>query len=224
MWVAFSSNNGLSGGLVAYQPVTTTNGTGLRTAEFNWSNAPVGSNFYYSGNWDSSLRAVGAVDERVWTGKTNGQLTTLAQRWQQLDQSDDIGSKVVEGVWLVRGRAFLATSNSLHVLMPDGKTWDNRSGVHVRAILGDSRGRIWAGTDGDVRRYTPGFEKTFFDRNASIEFRFPFASTVSSDIGLPDERASVLLAGVELVGEPSFGEQPLRTPPHHHDQDDPEDE
>ncbi|MBI1916882.1 MAG: hypothetical protein HYS12_19415 [Planctomycetes bacterium] len=36
----------------------------------------------------------------------------------------------------------------------------------------------------DVRRYTPGFEKTFFDRNASIEFRFPFASTVSSDINL----------------------------------------
>jgi len=32
----------------------------------------------------------------------------------------------------------------------------------------------------DVRRYTPGFEKTFFDRNASIEFRFPFASTLNS--------------------------------------------
>jgi hypothetical protein len=36
----------------------------------------------------------------------------------------------------------------------------------------------------DVRRYAPGFEKTFFDRNASVEVRFPFASTVSSDFNL----------------------------------------
>src|SRR5207249_12286839 len=36
----------------------------------------------------------------------------------------------------------------------------------------------------DLRRYAPGFEKTFFDRNASIEFRFPFASTMSSDINV----------------------------------------
>jgi hypothetical protein len=34
----------------------------------------------------------------------------------------------------------------------------------------------------DVRRYSPGFEKTFFHQMASIEVRFPFASTLSSDI------------------------------------------
>jgi hypothetical protein len=34
----------------------------------------------------------------------------------------------------------------------------------------------------DVNRYTPGFEKTFFDRNASFEMRIPFAGTQSSDV------------------------------------------
>jgi hypothetical protein len=33
-----------------------------------------------------------------------------------------------------------------------------------------------------VNRYTPGFEKTFFNGNASIEVRMPFASTLSSNI------------------------------------------
>jgi hypothetical protein len=33
-----------------------------------------------------------------------------------------------------------------------------------------------------VNRYTPGIEKTFFNGNASLEFRLPFASTVSPDI------------------------------------------
>ncbi len=33
----------------------------------------------------------------------------------------------------------------------------------------------------DVNRYTPGFEKTFWDRNASIEMRIPFANTQASD-------------------------------------------
>jgi hypothetical protein len=35
----------------------------------------------------------------------------------------------------------------------------------------------------DVRRWSPGIEKTFFDRRTSIEVRFPFASTLDSDIG-----------------------------------------
>jgi hypothetical protein len=33
-----------------------------------------------------------------------------------------------------------------------------------------------------VHRFSPGFEKTFFDQMASIEVRVPFASTVSNDI------------------------------------------
>ena len=33
-----------------------------------------------------------------------------------------------------------------------------------------------------VNRYTPGFEKTFFNGNASVEVRVPFASTLTSNI------------------------------------------
>ena len=34
----------------------------------------------------------------------------------------------------------------------------------------------------DVSRFSPGFEKTFFDRRASVEMRFPFASTLDSTL------------------------------------------
>jgi hypothetical protein len=33
----------------------------------------------------------------------------------------------------------------------------------------------------DVNRFSPGFEKTFFDRRTSIEMRFPFAATTSTN-------------------------------------------
>jgi hypothetical protein len=36
----------------------------------------------------------------------------------------------------------------------------------------------------DVNRYTPGFEKTFLDGNASIELRIPFADTQNNDVFL----------------------------------------
>lgn len=36
----------------------------------------------------------------------------------------------------------------------------------------------------EVNRYTPGFEKTFLDRNASVELRIPFANTQSSNVFL----------------------------------------
>src|SRR5262249_50623949 len=34
----------------------------------------------------------------------------------------------------------------------------------------------------DVNRFSPGFEKTFLDRRASVEVRVPFAATLSSDV------------------------------------------
>jgi hypothetical protein len=36
----------------------------------------------------------------------------------------------------------------------------------------------------DVNRFTPGFEKTFLGGNASLEARFPFATTLDSDISV----------------------------------------
>ncbi|HET7377630.1 MAG TPA: two-component regulator propeller domain-containing protein, partial [Anaerolineae bacterium] len=162
IWVASLGNGGSinnSGGLIAYEAVGNFPTITVTTSEFNWLNAPVGSRTYGLGNWLSKLNAVGAIDERVWAGRTDGQLVTLAQRWQQIDQSDNIGNHTIENIWMARGRAFLsenaAGGGNLYVLMPDGQTWDNRPGVHVRTVLGDSQGRIWMGTDTDVRLYTP---------------------------------------------------------------------
>jgi len=162
IWVAsrgYASPNN-SGGLIAYEAVGNWPTITVTTSEYNWLNAPVGSRIYGSGSWLSNLTAVGAIDERVWAGRNDGQLLTLAQRWQQVDQSDAIGQQAIEHIWMARGRAFMSTATAggggnLYVLMPDGKTWDNRSGVHVRSVLGDSQGRTWIGTDNDVRLYTP---------------------------------------------------------------------
>lgn len=52
----------------------------------------------------------------------------------------------------------------------------------------------------DVNRYTPGFEKTFWDRNASIEMRIPFAGTQASDVYLGGGKDEDLEFGdLELV-------------------------
>jgi hypothetical protein len=162
IWVAsrgYSSPNN-SGGLIAYEAVGNWPTITVTTSEYNWLNAPIGSRISGNGSWLSQLTAVGAIDERVWAGDNVGKLATLSQRWQQIDQSDSIGQQAIENIWMARGRAFLSTATAggggnLYVLMPDGKTWDNRSGIRVRSVLGDSQGRIWVGTDTDVRLYTP---------------------------------------------------------------------
>lgn len=52
----------------------------------------------------------------------------------------------------------------------------------------------------DVHRVTPGFEKTFFDGMSSIEVRFPFASTLDSDI---------IAGGATSTSEIEFGNMNL---------------
>lgn len=49
----------------------------------------------------------------------------------------------------------------------------------------------------NVNRFTPGFEKTFWDRQASVEFRTPMASTLDSTISGN---------GATLVNHPEFGD------------------
>jgi hypothetical protein len=53
----------------------------------------------------------------------------------------------------------------------------------------------------DVNRFSPGFEKTFFDRRASVEVRVPFASTLSSDINAdgPSNTSRAELGDVHLA-------------------------
>jgi hypothetical protein len=155
VWIGVLSDLGETGGLAVYE---VNKANVLRTSEFNWLNAPIGGftlTPFTNVLWDSSITAVGAADERVWMGKSDGRLITLAQRWQQIDESNDLDQKVIQRLWTVRGRAFLAGENALHILQPDGQTWENRSDVRVHAVFGDSRGRIWVGTETDVRLYTP---------------------------------------------------------------------
>ncbi|NIM94590.1 MAG: hypothetical protein GTO18_12895 [Anaerolineales bacterium] len=160
VWISVRSppDIGLSGGLAAYE-AGTSSGV-IRTEEFNWLNAPVGTkdlNNYvgYSAWANSNITTVGAADERVWAGKEDGQLVTLAQRWEQLDESNELDQKIINGVWMARGHAFFGTSNSLHVLLPDGVSWDNRYGDKIWDVMGDSQGRIWVGTNTGIRLYTP---------------------------------------------------------------------
>ncbi len=149
IWVALHSQFGESGGLVTYQNLSGT----LRVAETNWLTAPVGSN--------SNFTAVGAADERVWTGRSDGRLITVAPRWQQFDEVANLSQYQVYGMWTARGRLFLAAGSGafqyLFSLAPDGKTWDQRNvtGATVNAVMGDSRGHIWVGSDAGVRRYLP---------------------------------------------------------------------
>ena len=147
-----SAFDGYSGGLSAYQ---SDNGS-IRAQDYSWLDAPVGTSRSVGGLWDSSFAHVEAVDERVWATRSgdSGEIVTIAQRWQQLDEANNLDDKVINRIWTVRGRVFMAAENSLHVLMPDGETWDNRFDINVNAVFGDRQGRIWVGTDDGLRIYT----------------------------------------------------------------------
>jgi hypothetical protein len=154
VWVSLADNGGdASGGLVVFG-VDEGGASQVTSSEFNWLNAPLGDDTGSTLMWDSTVSAVGAVEERVWAGKEDGRLVTLAQRWQQVDQNADVSSSSIQNVWTARGRAFMATSNAFYVLLPDGRTWDSRSSIRVWDVLGDRRGRIWAATNVGIRLYT----------------------------------------------------------------------
>ncbi len=151
IWVAIRDDGTHSGGLVAYE---STGPNSVSTEEYNWLNAPVGTNQPINSLvWDSSFSAVAAVDERIWAGRADGKLITVTQRWQQLNEKNNIDQMVIERVWTARGRTFLATEDSLHVLLPDGTTWDNRDDLRVHSVMSDQSGRIWIGSDNGVQIY-----------------------------------------------------------------------
>ncbi len=155
-----------SRGLAAYE----VRETQVRTTFLDWLNAPLGTTELGTSSfepgegqpvWVGEYNAVGAVDERIWAGNAAGEIATVAPRWQQLDESNSLDEQVIEGIWTVRGRVFMSSTSALHVLQPDGLTWDNRAGVQANAVLGDSQGRTWVGTNDDVRLYLPSGWDTF---------------------------------------------------------------
>jgi ligand-binding sensor domain-containing protein len=154
LWVSMNSGFGMSGGLAAFE--IDEDADELRGNDpINWLSGPVGeANTDFTRQfWTSNLQDVAGVDERVWTGRFDGKLITYAQRWSQIDESNDLKDKVIREVWTARGRLFAAGSDALYVLNPDGRTWDNREDLSVRDVFADSRGNIWVGADDGPRLY-----------------------------------------------------------------------
>ena len=161
IWAALMPDSaGRSGGLSAYEVLSTTNALGtVRTQDWNWLTAPIGSITSLANGWNSGIRAITANGERVWmalnTDPDNGPLVMYSPRWQQLTSTNETSLWGVRRVFLARGRAFLATNGDrLVTLHPDGISWDDRALAGVKAVTADQQGRIWIGASDGVRRWT----------------------------------------------------------------------
>lgn len=156
VWFGVDSSSNQTGGLTVFEVRgKTPTRQSVWTTDYTWLNAPIGSLTRVGVDWLSAVGAVKAVGERVWSARSKD-LFTIAQRWQQLDQSNDLRAKQIRKVWTARGRLFVTTDTHLHVLQPDGKSWDNLAIAGVKAVLGDRRGRTWIGSADGVQLYVPG--------------------------------------------------------------------
>jgi hypothetical protein len=161
IWAALMPDgSGNSGGLSAYEVLGPANTLGtVRTQDWNWLTAPIGTLTSLANGWDSGIRTMTANGERIWmalnTDPLNGPLAMFSPRWQQLTASNEGSLWGVRKVFLARGRAFLATNGDrLVTLQPDGITWDDRALAGVKAVTADQKGRIWIGASDGVRRWT----------------------------------------------------------------------
>ncbi len=136
IWV--STDGGLSGFETRRDPSVNLNL--LRAVDFTRLNAPIGSR---AGS--SALSTVAAVGEKVYAAR-GSRVFTYAPRWQQLGLS-------VKRLWTARGRLFAASDAALHVLQPDGVTWDVRPYSGVRDVEVDRAGRAWVAADGGAPLY-----------------------------------------------------------------------
>ena len=141
IWAAVMPDvSGNSGGLSAYEVLGPANTLGtVRTQDWNWLTAPIGSRHLTANGWNSGIRAITANVERVWmalnTDPNNGPLAMYSPRWQQLTAANEGSLWGVRKVFLARGRAFLATNGDrLVTLQPDGITWDDRALAGVKAV------------------------------------------------------------------------------------------
>ncbi|MFN8594769.1 MAG: LamG-like jellyroll fold domain-containing protein [Anaerolineae bacterium] len=162
IWAALMPDyNGSGGGLSAYEVLGPANTLGtVRTQDWNWLTAPIGTKTSLANGWDSGIRTLTANGERVWmalnTDPLNGPLAMYSPRWQQIGGGNEGSMWGVKRVFLARGRAFFATNGDrLVTLQPDGITWDDRALAGVKAVTADQTGRIWIGASDGVRRWTP---------------------------------------------------------------------
>jgi hypothetical protein len=156
VWFGVDSAASQTGGLTVFEVTgKTPTRQSVWTTDYTWLNAPIGSLTRIGVDWLSAVGAVKAVGERVWSAR-GPDLFTIAQRWQQLDQNNNLRAKQIRGVWTARGRLFVATETDLHILQPDGVSWDNLAVAGVKSVIGDRRGRVWIGSADGVQLYVPG--------------------------------------------------------------------
>jgi hypothetical protein len=89
------------------------------------------------------------------------------------------------GAGSILGRQKIAENTSP---IPRDRVFFNYSLFHNTALPGAL----------DVHRYGPGFEKTFWDGATSLEARFPFASTLDSDVTLDPNALATVPEDVEF--------------------------
>jgi len=158
VWFGLTSDTAHSGGLTVFEVLgKDPTRQSVWTTDYTWLNAPIGSkNASGTQDYDSSVGAVSAIGERVWSAR-GSQIFTIAQRWQQLSEGNNLRGKALTGIWAVRGRLFVATADELAILQPDGISWENWAVAGVKAVAADKAGRIWVGGAKGVGIYTgPG--------------------------------------------------------------------
>lgn len=158
VWFGVNKDATHSGGLTVFEVLgKDPNRQSVWTTDYTWLNAPIGSRTASgSSDYDSSVGPVFANGERVWSAR-GSQIFTVAQRWQQLDESNGLRAKTLTGLWTARGRLFVATADELFILQPDGITWENWAIPGVKAVAADKSGQIWLAAADGPRLYTgPG--------------------------------------------------------------------
>ncbi|MBI1298653.1 hypothetical protein GC175_27270 [bacterium] len=157
VWFGVDNDATHSGGLTVFEVLgKEPNRQSVWTTDYTWLNAPIGSKTPSgAADYDSSINVVYANGERVWSAR-GSQIYTLAQRWQQIDERNNLRDKTLTGVWTMRGRLFAVGADDLYILQPDGITWENLGIAGVKDVVADAQGEIWIGAADGVRRYVPG--------------------------------------------------------------------
>ncbi|MBS0260992.1 MAG: hypothetical protein JSS02_03475, partial [Planctomycetes bacterium] len=144
----------------------------------------------------------------------NGHATSTQPQFLALStgQALPIGADVFD-----QGSQIYAVHETLNIVLPNPgesgagligipKIAENTSPMPRDRVFfnySDFRGVPLTMTGVNVSRLTPGFEKTFFDQSASIEMRFPFASTLNNTIVAdgPASAGDVQFGDISLTGK-----------------------
>lgn len=142
----FSTDGGLS--VFETRKDSNVSGSALRASDFTRLNAPIGSL-----NGSSLLDSLATVGEKVFASRTGSHtLFQYSPRWAGV--TGNLAGSPIKKIWAVRGRLFAASDSHLHVLQPDGASWDSTN-INVNAVMADTNGKIWLATDTGVQTWQP---------------------------------------------------------------------